>query len=105
MKKTLIYTASLLAALSSSNVLAQIEGTGTLNACLEDGSPTKVTNVYFGNGVGNTYDHALKSTAYLKIFAEEDVLPKLKSDAGTFNFLTAYNPTEGVWKDYGEVLD
>lgn len=105
MKKTLIYTASLFAALSSSSVLAQIEGTGTLNACLEDGSPTKATNVYFGNGVGNTYRYAQRSTAYLKIFAEEDVLPKLGSDAGTFNFLTAYNPTEGFWKDYGEVLD
>ena len=99
MKKTLIYTASLLAALSSSNVLAQIEGTGTLNACLEGGSPTKVTNVYFGNGVDNTYRYAQKSTAYLKIFAEEEVLPKLGSEAGKFNFLTAYNPTEGTWKD------
>ena len=103
MKKTLIYTACV-AALSSSNALAQSQGTGELQGCVAE-SDEKVTNIYFGNGVGNTRKHALKSTAYLKIFAEEEVLPKLGSDAGTFNFLTAYNPTETLWKDYGEVLD
>ena len=103
MKKTLIYTACV-AALSSSNALAQSQGTGELQGCVAE-PEEKVTNVYFGNGVDNTYKYAQKSTAYLKIFAEEEVLPKLESNSGKFNFLTAYNPTEGLWKDYGEVLD
>ena len=103
MKKTLIYTACV-AVLCSSNALAQSQGTGELQGCVAE-PEEKVTNVYFGNGVDNTYKYAQKSTAYLRISAEEEVLPKLGSDAGKFNFLTAYNPTEGLWKDYGEVLD
>lgn len=103
MKKTLIYTACV-AALSSSNAFAQSQGTGELQGCIAE-PDEKVTNVYFGNGVDNTLLDAKKSTAYLKIFAEEDVLPKLGSDAGTFNFLRAYNPTEGLLKDLAEVTD
>ena len=48
MKKTLIHTLCM-AALSSSNALAQSEGTGELQGCVAE-PEEKVTNVYFGNG-------------------------------------------------------
>ena len=104
MKKTLIYTASLLAVLSSSSALAQ---SGPLYGCTADfEQPTeqKATIVYFGNGVGNTPKDAYLSTAYLEELYKP-MLEGLGSDPGTFIFLTAYNPTEGTLEDVKEVVE
>ena len=104
MKKTSIYTASLLAVLSSSSALAQ---SGPLYGCTADfAQPTeqKATIVYFGNGVGNTLKDAYLSTAYLEELYKP-MLEGLGSDPGTFIFLTAYNPTEGTLEDLKEVAD
>ena len=104
MKKTLIYTANLLAVLSSSSALAQ---SGPLYGCTADfEQPTeqKATIVYFGNGVGNTPKDAYLSTAYLEELYKP-MLEGLGSDPGTFIFLTAYNPTEGALEDVKEVVE
>ena len=108
MKKTLIYTLSLLTALSSSSALAQ---SGPLYGCTADfAQPTeqKATIVYFGNGVGNSPKDAYLSTAYVeKLYKPmlESLGPDLGSDPGTFIFLTAYNPTEGTLEDVKEVAN
>lgn len=102
MKKTLIYTACV-AALSSSNALAQSEGTGELQGCVA-GPEDKVTNVYFGNGVGNSPAEANVSLAYLRFYYESIMLEGLGSDSGTFNFITAYNPSLNPFYDVVEVL-
>lgn len=64
MKKALIYM-TCVAALSSSNALAQSQGTGELQGCVAE-PEDKVTNVYFGNGVGNSKKEADFSFAYLR---------------------------------------
>ena len=101
MKKTLIYTACV-AALFSSNALAQSQGTGELQGCVAE-PEDKVTNVYFGNGVGNTPRDADWSAAYLKV-SYKSILEGLGSDVGKFNFRVAYNVTYGTFYDVVEVL-
>lgn len=101
MKKTLIYTACV-AALSSSNALAQSQGTGELQGCVAE-PEDKVTNVYFGNGVGNTPRDADWSAAYLKA-SYKSILEGLGSDVGKFNFRVSYNVTSGTFYDVVEVL-
>ena len=102
MKRTLIYTACV-AALFSLNALAQSEGTGELQGCVAE-PEDKVTNVYFGNGVGNSPREADVSLAYLQFYYESIMLEGLGSDSGTFNFLTAPNPSLNPFYDVVEVL-
>ena len=101
MKKTLIYTACM-AALSSSSAFAQSQGTGELQGCVAE-PEDKVTNVYFGNGVGNTPRDADWSAAYLKV-SYKSILEGLGSDVGKFNFRVSYNVTSGTFYDVVEVL-
>ena len=105
MKKTLIYTACM-AALSSSSAFAQSQGTGELQGCVAE-PEDKVTNVYFGNGVGNTEADGHLSVANLRLFykARLEALRKPDgSDFGKFSFQLAYNPTSGVFRDVNETL-
>ena len=101
MKKTLIYTACV-AVLCSPNALAQSQGTGELQGCVAD-PEDKVTNVYFGNGVGNSTRDADWSAAYLKA-SYKSILEGLGSDVGKFNFRVSYNVTSGKFYDVVEVL-
>ena len=101
MKKTLIYTACVVA-LSSSNALAQSEGIGELQGCVA-APEDKVTNVYFGNGVGNSPTEANVSRSYLVAYYKS-MLESLGSDSGTFNFATAYNSSLNPFYDVVEVL-
>ena len=105
MKKTLIYTACM-AALSSSSAFAQSQGTGELQGCVAE-PQDKVTNVYFGNGVGNTKADGDWAVANLRVFykAKLEALRRPDgSDLGKFNFSLAYNPTSGVFADVNETL-
>ena len=99
MKKTLIYTACV-AALSSSSALAQSQR-GALEGCEVQ---SKVTDIYFANGVGNTEKHAQASRDHLEKFYTDKLKP-FKERYGTFDFTYTYNPTLNEFYDVVEVLN
>ena len=99
MKKTLIYTACV-AALCSSSAFAQ--NPRVLEGCEVS---TKVTDIYFANGVGNSIKDAEASAAHLSKNYKSILDGLGEGRYGTSNFPYAYNPTLGKFYDVIEVLN
>lgn len=99
MKKTLIYTACV-AALFSPSVLSQ----STLNGCLGTATEERETKIYFANGILVPIDDDEDATV---AFLRHQYKRTLESaeQGQIFTFLSAYNPTSGLYADVIEVVN
>ena len=97
MNKTLIYTACV-AALFSPSALSQ----STLNGCLGTATEERETKIYFANGV-LVPDDEDATVAFLRHQYKRTL--ESAEQGQIFTFLSAYNPTSGLYADVIEVVN